>query len=732
MAVKIRLLIALFCCYCANVLAAAPSIGPDVQTLLALKSKATPFADKGAVLLSRLNEIEVTGQRLEKARYYRAIYLTNEEAVSDYSKLVTTFNAYYHDSTIDFARVITANGEVFDMQQDAISETAANSDDYLDDMKRIEFAVPQLKVGNIIEYQFSEVQTKPIIDGEWFSVLGFRYVKFLPQKNWLRIDPMLTSKVTLTVPTDMPLTLKNRNNTLQPEITQQGKTTEYRWEMNNLDAITMQSGMPPVDNMVPAIYVSTMDNWQAIDRWYSHLFDPALAGIGEADSHVKALADSLFAGLTQEQDKVRAVFEYIQKNVRYIGAHVNRGGYQPHTASEVLQNAYGDCKDQTTLIVALLRLGGIEAYPALVNTYNGTQLFDELATLNFNHMITYVASDAGGYWLDTSGTTGAFPGLSAVLADQQTFVVDGKGGELITIPAIQPEDNVATVAIDYRLEGQSLNSTVTMSFAGQVETNLRNYYQFSPEKRGVADQLLSPFVHDNRVTTFSATDPADIATPFVLTGEFKDLLTITDDIQRFHYSLQNAQLLKVFTGFSAMEPPAERYQSLYIQIPITVKIISTYPSPWDDAKLSYQGQAKNFQNRFFEIIHSAETSDNKVVSSATFVLNAQTISVEQYADLYKDITAFQKDSESLYIFERTASDTETPEVLSLEEQIAQARTLLDNGKFAEALAYTEALAEANEENGEVQFLLGIAQGFNGNDALSESAFKRAEALGYQY
>lgn len=732
MVVKVRLFIVLLCFCCSNAVAQVPSIGPDVETLLALKNEAAPYADHGAVLLSRLNEIEVNKQRLESSRYYRAIYLTNEEAVSDYSKLVTSFNAYYHNSTIEFARVITSSGEIYNMQPDAISEVAANSDDYLDDMKRFEFAVPQLKVGNIIEYQFSEEQTKPIIEDEWFSLLGFRYIKFLPQKNWVRVDPILTSRVQLTVPDDMPLVIENRNTALKPLVTEHADTTEYVWELNNLEGITMESGMPPIDEMLPVIYVSTMNDWQIIDSWYSALVEPAVNTAKVGDNKVQKLANTLFTGLTTEAEKVRAVFEYIQNNIRYIGAHVNRGGYQPHTATEVLENAYGDCKDQTTLMVALLQLGGIDAHPALVNTYNGSQVFDDLATLNFNHMVTYITSDDGGYWLDTSGTTGAYPGLSAMLAGQQTFVVNGVGGDLVTIPAIKPQDNVANVAIDYKLDSNNLNATVTMTFDGQIETNLRNFFQFSPEKRAVAEQLLSPFVHDNRISSFSVTDPADITTPFVLTGEFTHLLEITDDITRFQYSLQNAQLLKVFTGFSAMEPPAERQQSLYIQIPITVNVTSTYPSPWEDAKLAFEGQAKNYQNPFFEITHSATTNDNLVVSVATFILNAQTIPVNQYAELYKAIEAFQDDSQSLYIFERSAPQSDQPETQNLAQQITYARTLLDNGRFDEALGYILELASRHNDSGEVQFLLGIAQGFQGNDELSETAFKRAEALGYQY
>ena len=76
-----------------NASAETTSIGPDAETLLALKTDATEYADRGAVILSRRTEITVDEQRLESTKYYRAIYIASEEAVSDYSKLVNSFNA---------------------------------------------------------------------------------------------------------------------------------------------------------------------------------------------------------------------------------------------------------------------------------------------------------------------------------------------------------------------------------------------------------------------------------------------------------------------------------------------------------------------------------------------------------------------------------------------------------------------------------------------------------------
>jgi len=182
-----------------------------------------------------------------------------------------------------------------------------------------------------------------------------------------------------------------------------------------------------------------------------------------------------------------------------------------------------------------------------------------------------------------------------------------------------------------------------------------------------------------------------------------------------------------------MEPVSERDQDLYIQIPITVELSITYPAPWSDAELVQNGPASNYQNPFFEITHTAQPSDNEVTSTSKFVLYAQTIPVEEYAAFFNAIDAFQKGSESMFVYDKVvATSPQSHEALSIEEQIAHSRALLDSGRFDEALEYVTELANGNKDNGEVQFLLGIVHGFNGKDALSEAAFERAESLGYQY
>jgi hypothetical protein len=63
----------------------------------------------------------------------------------------------------------------------------------------------------------------------------------------------------------------------------------------------------------------------------------------------------------------------------------------PHTAQDVLRARYGDCKDHTTLLQALLAAKGILSGTVLVNSnsrYSLPSVASPLAV--FNHAITYV------------------------------------------------------------------------------------------------------------------------------------------------------------------------------------------------------------------------------------------------------------------------------------------------------------------------------------------------------
>ena len=719
-----------FFCLSLPVFAQTTSIGPSVEELLVKRELATKSFSSSAIILSRRGELTIDKNGFEKSHFYNAIYIVDETAVKDYSKLTSAFNSYYQEKQIDFARVITPDGKVIEMQEDAITLVSSNNDDYFDEGKQYEFALPQLKAGSIIEYQATTQQIKPYIDKEWFSSISFHFVKFLPSVNWLRIDPVLETINTITLPKETDLAIVNHNIEITPEVTQNANSKTYKWQSKNQPGLVLEMEMPSLDDILPAVHLSTMKQWSTVNNWFNELYLPTQ----KADSSVEALAATIFKPGMTDFEKVKGVFEYIQKNVRYIGAHVNRGGYQPHLASEVLSQAYGDCKDQTVLIIALLKQADIKAYPAMINTYPGAKFNDDLPMLNFDHMITYVETKTDNYWLDTSGQTGTFPGISLNLEDKKAFVVTEESGEILTLPATTSADNIATVNIDFSVDETALNARVSLDLVGHVETNLRNFMQFSPNALSAAEQIISPLLFNKRISDFENSDPLDIAKPFTMSANFNDVVEITPEIDNFSYSYDFSAILSVFTSLNNLAPVASRQFDFSILQPITVVINSYYPQIWSGAKVGFSQPAKNIENKFFELTHKVDEKSDGVYLISTFVLPKQVIKVEDYADFYQQVNDFSGHSQSLFVYQK-------PTKLSVDNiaagsdtagKIQQTKSLLESSQFDEALVAIQEVIASDDSNGEAQYLLGLALGFTGDDANSELAFERAEQLGYQF
>jgi len=58
--------------------------------------------------------------------------------------------------------------------------------------------------------------------------------------------------------------------------------------------------------------------------------------------------------------KMRALAQFVQKEIRYVAIQLGIGGWQPHPAAEIFVHHYGDCKDKATLMSSMLKEIGVE------------------------------------------------------------------------------------------------------------------------------------------------------------------------------------------------------------------------------------------------------------------------------------------------------------------------------------------------------------------------------------
>jgi hypothetical protein len=93
---------------------------------------------------------------------------------------------------------------------------------------------------------------------------------------------------------------------------------------------------------------------------------------------------------------MRAIAEFVQRDIRYVGIELGIGGFQPHSAADVFAHRYGDCKDKATLMSSMLKGVGVDSYYVIINTRRGAVTPDMPAHVSgFNHAVLAIKLPEG-------------------------------------------------------------------------------------------------------------------------------------------------------------------------------------------------------------------------------------------------------------------------------------------------------------------------------------------------
>jgi hypothetical protein len=129
------------------------------------------------------------------------------------------------------------------------------------------------------------------------------------------------------------------------------------------------------------------DDWNGVARSDVSMNDPQAA----PDDAIRAKVTALTSGCATKWEKIRALAAFVQSvNYANFGKNLARGGgMKPNTAASVFAHNYGDCKDKTALLRAMLSCIGVEAYSVscLLDTDNCVNP-EFPSTGSFNHCIT--------------------------------------------------------------------------------------------------------------------------------------------------------------------------------------------------------------------------------------------------------------------------------------------------------------------------------------------------------
>ncbi len=165
-----------------------------------------------------------------------------------------------------------------------------------------------------------------------------------------------------------------------------GDKTVYEWRYANPTAITdLKLGLDAGD-LWPRLYASSYRSYEDLARAYAAESDPMIS----VTPVLQAQADEITAGTTDHRRQAELIYDWVSRHIRYVAVEIAASAYIPHAAETVLANGYGDCKDHSALVVALLKAKHIKAELVLINLGASFALGSPPAFGSLNHEIAYL------------------------------------------------------------------------------------------------------------------------------------------------------------------------------------------------------------------------------------------------------------------------------------------------------------------------------------------------------
>jgi hypothetical protein len=411
-----------------------------------------------------------------------------------------------------------------------------------------------IEVGMVDAMEFSDVRKRvlqaPASDPG--NVIGFEYDVHvqpeLQQQSWefQGEDPVRDARFTLQVPQGWEFNVRWVNHA---EISQQQDgPNQWHWNVDNVAAIDDEEDAPPDEALAgraifdffptdPAVREKTFDSWKDFGLWQAKLS----AGRRDDSPDIEAKVKELTASATTPLDKMRAITLWMQSQIRYFAVEIGIGGHQPHPASQVFANRYGDCKDKATLLSTMLKDIGIDSYYVIINADRGVVQANDPAWDGFNHVILAIKLPAGvptsnlyatyqhpqlGTLLFFDPTNDMVPlgYIPSYLQASYAMLVTEQGGELVQLPLLPPSTNrlmrVAELSVS---DSGMLRGSVHEIRWGDPAVHSRDQIRSAEAKdpgSNVLESFLANFVPGAELTQAKAQYLDDIGQSLVMDYQF--------------------------------------------------------------------------------------------------------------------------------------------------------------------------------------------------------------------
>ncbi len=445
----------------ADSLAQAPASSPPKQR--------TNNAEEAAVIDRILNRVQFENDGTEVRETEAVVRIQSQAGLEEFGQLVFGYSSATEKLDVEYVRVRKPDGQVVltpestaqDFAPDVLKEAPMYSD-----YRQRHISVAALQPGDTLEYRTVTRVLTPLAAGNfWYEYTFPKGV--VVSEDRLELDIPKAREVKLKTPTH------------KPEIQETEDRRFYTWVVKDIQPERDKDKNDADEETGPDVQLTTFTDWKQVAQWYAKLRGERMT----VDDSVRKKAEELTKGADTPTEKARRLYDFVARNVRYVSISLGVGRYQPHSASDVLQNGYGDCKDKHTLFSALLRAEGIQSYPVLIDSSRKLDA-DVPSPAQFDHVITAarLGTTTGLTWLDTTPEVTPFGLILYQLRNKQAVVAseDSEAG-LQRTPADSPIKTFMHFTLDGKFtEFGVLDATLEVTAQGDRDWPMRaSFRRFS-------------------------------------------------------------------------------------------------------------------------------------------------------------------------------------------------------------------------------------------------------------
>lgn len=382
------------------------------------------------------------------------------------------FTSLFYDNlneVVSFEAVVTdpktgkviQKAKIKDMSDAAIYSTSSVFDDNRHKYFEIKSGVFPVKVRIV-----SETKSKT----------NFHFRDWVPVRRYNQ--KVIESTLEVSFPTSLGMRYKELNLLGERDSAESEGTTKITWIEKDLpvqsptlkDEDDHKLLIAPI-GFAMENYVGKMEDWSGLASWQYELNK----GRNELPEEFKSKIRSMVVDVDTPYEKIKILYNYLQKNFRYVSIQLGIGGWQSMKTADVVKYAYGDCKALTFLMQSMLAEVGIPSnYTLVFAGENEDDIEEDFPSNQFNHVILQALDGDQPVWLECTSNSLPAGYLGDFTKNRHVLVVNDTGGYLTKTPDYKGLDwNSAKSQSRIEIDGQG-NAKITshQSFQGNFAGDL--------------------------------------------------------------------------------------------------------------------------------------------------------------------------------------------------------------------------------------------------------------------